>query len=138
MARIGFDAALGFHEQSLLFRTRRASVLANNIANADTPQFKARDMAFPAALRLAGMQSSSALRMKTTHSMHSASGENLSLNGEGEALLYRVPSQQGIDGNTVDANEEVAAFTQNAIDFAASFRFLNGRFKGLSKAIRGE
>lgn len=43
---ISFDKALGIHEQALSFRAQRAEVLANNIANADTPNYKARDLDF--------------------------------------------------------------------------------------------
>ncbi len=130
---IGFERALGIHEQALLFRERRAEVLANNLANAETPGFKARDLDFRAVL--AAQKGAEGPRQVRTHHRHlSSAGSNLSE----AALLYRTPDQPSIDGNTVDSHQEMARFSKNAIDFQASFHFLNSRITGLKNAIRGE
>ncbi len=132
MTAISFGNALGVHERALLLRTERATVLANNLANADTPGFKARDFEFATALR--GATAESGLRIQRTNARH--------LGAEGPGVIsadlqYRVPLQPSIDGNTVDSQLETAAFARNAMDFAASFRLLNGRLSGLSKALSG-
>ncbi|TVP53399.1 MAG: flagellar basal body rod protein FlgB [Halomonadaceae bacterium] len=129
---INFTNALGIHEQALHTRSERAEVLANNLANADTPGYKARDIDFKAALSQAQGNN---LPATQSHSGHMALGGSAS--GASE-LLYRVPDQPSIDGNTVDSQREMAAYTRNAMDFQASFQFLNGRFKGLMTAIRGD
>lgn len=130
------DAALGIHPQALAVRARRAEVLAANIANADTPNYKARDLDFRAALSGARSQMQlSATRLATTNSAHltAAAGEPT-----GETLLYRTPSQPSVDGNTVDAQVEYSQFSQNALQYQASLTFLSNRIKNLLTAIRGD
>lgn len=131
---ISFENALGVHEQAVRLRTQRASVLANNLVNADTPNFKARDIDFQAALRskMGGGPSSGGLRTTSTGHM-SLSG----IQGENETL-YRLPNQPSIDGNTVDEQSEHAEYMKNNMEFQATFTFLNGKFKGLTKAVRGD
>ncbi len=134
---INFDSALGIHDDALMLRARRAEVLANNIANADTPNYKARDIDFAAVLgRIQnGATESSELPMQRTNSQH--------LNGFIEPdlaadLMFRTSVQPSIDGNTVDVQQEMARYTDNALRYQASFRFLNDKFSGLKNAIRGE
>ena len=114
-------------------------MLANNLANADTPGFKARDIDFKAVL--GGVQSGQAmndqLAMSTTNGKHLPISGNGGLAG-GNELLYRVPSQPSIDGNTVDTQQELAEFTKNTMQYQASFQLLSGKFKALNNAIRGE
>lgn len=129
---ISFNKALGIHEQALTARSRRAEVLANNLANADTPGFKARDVDFQTLLEQATGQTGSHLR--TTHAAHLDG----TVGGDGNTLLYRVPHQPSVDGNTVDTQQEQSRFMRNAMDFQASFQFLSSRFQGLTKALRGE
>jgi len=131
---INFNNALGIHEQALGLRTRRAEVLANNLANADTPGFKARDIDFKSALNQAQNQSGA---MAATRS-HAGHQSGVGGNAGDAGLLYRNPMQPSIDGNTVDSQVEMAQYTRNAMDFQASFEFLSGRFKGLMTAIRGD
>lgn len=130
---ISFDKALGIHEQALQARVRRAEVLANNLANADTPGFKARDVDFHAMMTRAQDELSS-LSMARTHERHL---EGIS-SGASDELLYRIPLQPSVDGNTVDAQQEQSRFMRNAMDFQASFQFLNKKFSGLTKALKGE
>ncbi len=137
---ISFESALGIHQKALEVRVQRAEVLANNLANADTPGFKARDIDFKAVLGgvQAGQQGEQ-LAMATTNGKHLPHGGNSGVSGSGpDELLYRVPSQPSVDGNTVDTQEEVAEFTKNTMQYQASFQFLNGKFKSLNNAIRGE
>ncbi len=129
---ISFDSALGIHARALMVRSRRNELLASNIANADTPGYQARDIDFRAILDSAG----SPAGLRTTHQNH------LSLSGEsgiaGAELLYRVPNQPSLDGNTVDPDLEKAAFAENALRYNASLTFLDRKFKGLILALKGE
>lgn len=133
---ISFDKALGIHPQAIELRVQRAELMANNLANADTPGFKARDIDFKAVMaqQLSGNASGTELAMNVTNGRHVSAGAN----GSDASLLYRNPLQPSVDGNTVDTQQELAEFTKNVLDYQASFQFLNGKFKSLSKAIKGE
>ena len=130
---INFNSALGIHEQALLVRERRAEVLANNLANADTPNYQARDLDFKSLLGQL-VEQSGATQLRATRSGHISSA-TASADG---ALLYRVPMQPSLDGNTVDADIEMGNFARNAVDFQASLTFLQSKFRGLRSAIKGE
>ncbi len=133
---ISFDNALGIHEKALGLRAQRAEVLANNIANADTPNYKARDMDFSSVLAEQSEKAKNGtFALNTTNSRH-IEAQGL---GDGDAALrYRTPMQPSIDQNTVDAQIEQSNYAQNAVDFQASFTLLNSKFKGLISALRGE
>ncbi|WP_407944041.1 flagellar basal body rod protein FlgB [Marinobacter mangrovi] len=115
-------------------RVQRAEILANNLANADTPGFKARDIDFKSALGEAQGQSGE-LAMTRTEPGHIDPNAAMS---DRALLMYRNPYQPSLDGNTVDAQQEEARFMRNAMDYQASFQFLNSKFAGLTKAIKGE
>lgn len=127
------DDAFGIHEQALKLRSQRSEVLAGNLANADTPGFKARDFDFAKVLQGQVAQGS---ELRTTNARHiSTSSPGLVPAG---AMGYRVPLQPSVDGNTVDVEQEQMAFSRNAMEYQASLNFLNGRIKGLLSAIRGD
>jgi len=133
---ISFANALGLHEQALGLRARRAEVLANNLANADTPNYQARDLDFSAMLKArASTENRAPLTAKVTHSLHISVGGQAADN---EDLKFRVPTQAAIDGNSVDAEAEQARYAENTLRFQSSFTLLNNQFKGLLAAIRGE
>ncbi|RRV07449.1 flagellar basal body rod protein FlgB [Pseudomonas sp. v388] len=133
---ISFDKALGIHEKALGFRAQRAEVLANNISNADTPNYKARDLDFSSVLAAENDKAQNGrFALNKTNSRHiEAEGMD---NQEG-SLLYRTPSSPSLDQNTVDSQVEQANYTENAMGFQASFTLLNSKFKGLVSALRGE
>ncbi|ASP40623.1 flagellar basal body rod protein FlgB [Bacterioplanes sanyensis] len=132
MGAINFNNGLGIHDNALLVRAKRAEVLANNMANADTPGFKARDINFRAILA-AESQKESSLSLQVTQQGHIAG------NSRGDdSLLYRLPNQPAIDGNTVETQVEQAIYARNAMSYNASFEFLNSKFKGMRNALRGE
>lgn len=131
---ISFESALGIHDKALQVRTQRAEILANNLANSDTPNFKARDLDFRAVLK-DQLSVGAPLAASTTNARHQTLSNEMGFNNE---LLYRTPMQPSIDGNTVDEHAEHAAYMENSLAFQASFTFLNGKFKGLMSAIRGE
>ncbi len=126
------DNLLGLHEQSLKLHTRRAEVLASNIANADTPNYKARDFDFREILN---QQMTQPVRMKTTSSNHMQMESGLVPPSQ---LGYRIPTQPSLDGNTVDTQQEHSAYAENAMEYQASLRFLGGTIKTLRKAITGQ
>jgi len=129
---ISFDSALGNHDKALLMRSRRAELLASNIANADTPGYKARDIDFKTAM--ANIQAKSDGGLKVTHKNHI----QLASQPGGTELMYRIPNQSSLDGNTVDSQLEKSAFADNALRYQASLTFLDRKFKGLAAALKGE
>lgn len=132
---ISFDKALGVHAHAMQLRADRSAVLANNIANADTPGYQARDIDFKQMLQARMGNAEGNLELKTSNPNH-ANGliQADSING----LKYRIPTQPSIDGNTVDVQVERAEFARNTLEYQAAFTFLNSRVKGLKSAIRGE
>jgi flagellar basal-body rod protein FlgB len=130
---INLDKAFGNHALALTLREKRAEVLGANLANADTPGYKARDMDFQSILR--GIQGSSApLAMTNPAHLHEAGGSGA---GGQPELLYRTPAQPSLDGNSVEDNEEKAHYAENALAYQTSLQFLNGRISSLLTAIRG-
>lgn len=131
---INFDSALGIHAQALKIRAQRAEMLAENLANANTPGFKARDIDFKQALKQAAtQQSDAAVSVSNPQHMQSNTAQAFS-----PAIQYRTAIQTSLDGNTVDEQIEQAQFMENSIQYQASLDFLGGKFTGLMKAIRGE
>lgn len=130
---ISFESALGIHESALRVRGQRASVLADNLANVDTPNYKARDLDFKQMLAQK-MTPAGRFDLQTTSANHIGGGFAM----DDGHTLYRVPNQPSIDGNTVEDQIEHAEYMKNALAFQASFTFLNSKFTGLTSAIRGE
>jgi len=129
---ISFDNALGIHPQALALRERRTEVLAANLANSDTPGYKAQDIDFQSILK--NQVASNKGFLERTDDMHFKPGHiNL-----GDELLYRNPHQASLDGNTVEDHIEQGKYAENSVQYQASLTFLNGKFSGLMSAIRGE
>jgi flagellar basal-body rod protein FlgB len=125
----------GIHTQALALWQRRAEVLSTNLANADTPNFQARDIDFRAALGAAGLDGNgpgSLPLAATTPGQIDASAPNAA-----QALQYRAPMQPSLDGNTVDAETEQAAFAENSVRYQASLTFINAQIRQLRTAITG-
>ena len=131
---ISLDNVLGLHEQAVKLRSKRTEIIAGNIANADTPGYKARDFDFKQALAEAQGGKSNSSRMNVTQPGH--------ITGDGDfggvELMYNTPLNPSIDGNTVDMHIEKAKFTENSMQHQASLNFLDRKLKGMVKAIRGE
>ena len=140
------DDYMRFNETALSLRSTRQELLASNIANADTPNYKARDVDFAAALKGAlAKAGGSAPALSGTAPQHlagkgsaapAASGKAATL-PDGTPLLYRAPAQGAVDGNTVDMDLERNAFADNAIRYEAAVTFLNSQIKGMLTAIQG-
>jgi len=114
------DDIFGIHGKALELRSQRLGLLASNIANASTPGFKARDIDFNQALNAAVQ-----------------SGATPDTAAEG-SMLYRVPLQASLDGNTVELSTEQTLFAENAVQYQTSLSFLNGRINTLTRALKGE
>ncbi len=131
------DAHVGVHAQALRLRAQRGELIANNLANADTPGYKSRDIDFRKALAAAG-QPGGALQLSTTQAAHVRTGGGAEASGGDSNVKYRLPLAPALDGNTVDAQVEQAAFAENAVRYQATLSFLNSRFRGLMTAITGQ
>ncbi|SFT56134.1 flagellar basal body rod protein FlgB [Halomonas saccharevitans] len=130
------EASLNFHQQALGLRQERQKVLASNIANADTPGYKARDMDFASELNKAVQQGGDGgLALSRTSSRHLESQGPMSASRD---LLYRVPAQPSLDGNTVDMDRERTQFADNSVRYQAALTMLNSRIQGLKKAMQPE
>ena len=126
------DDAMDFQAQALKLRSYRQQLLASNIANSDTPNYKAVDFDFAAALRNASQGDQTLATTSTGH-----------LSGAGTApagarVQFRGAMQPSIDGNTVDMDVERAQFVDNSVRYEAALRFLNAQIRDLTTALKGE
>ena len=123
------DKALGVHAQALGLRSKRMEVLARNIANADTPHFKAKDVDFRSVLKQSREDA-----LNSTHNLHMKIAMEEDSGGE----KYRVPFNASFDGNTVEMNVEQAKFGQVAADYQTTLNILENRVSGIRRALRGD
>jgi flagellar basal-body rod protein FlgB len=136
---INIDSYLGVHAAALKLREQRTELLARNLANADTPGYKARDLDFGAALA-AATEPAKAGVMTATQTGHIGTSVDSTVNaGSTEAFLkFRTPLAPSLDGNTVDAQLEQAAFADNAVRYQATLSLLSAKFRSLMTAITGQ
>lgn len=132
------DEALRFHQTALSLRAERQQVLASNIANADTPNYKARDIDFGSALKQALSTSGGAVPTLAKTSPAHLGGASGATTASGVPLLYRTTAQGSVDGNTVDMDAERNQFADNALRYEASITFAGGELKKLLAAIQGQ
>jgi flagellar basal-body rod protein FlgB len=125
------DSVFGLNSQALALWERRSEVLASNLANADTPNYQARDVDFRKAMQTASGESST-LEMSTP-----TAGQIEATSGSADQLQYRVPMQPSMDGNTVDTQVEQAAFSSNMVHYQASLSFINSTIQTMRLAING-
>jgi len=131
------DQYLGVHAAALDVRARRTELIANNLANSDTPGYKARDIDFRQAMaRAAGDTPTSGVHLSTTQAGH-IGGATSADAATSTDLKYRTPLAPSLDGNTVDTQLEQSAFAENAVRYQATLTFLNDKFRGLLTAIMG-
>ena len=126
-----FSSALGIHDKALRVRNQRMELLARNIANEDTPYFKARELDFKAVMA----KFEPAAPMASTHNTHFDYGDD---KVEDDGLRYRVPFNASMDGNTVEITVEQAKYGKAAADYQATLTFLENRVNSIRKALRGE
>ncbi|MGE5465792.1 MAG: flagellar basal body rod protein FlgB [Ignavibacteria bacterium] len=127
------DRELSFNRNALAMRSYRQELLATNIANADTPHFKARDIDFKSALadKMAGRTQGN-LSLARTSERHIAGGDD---NRLGIAAKYRTEYQGAVDGNTVNMDVERSAFAENAVHTEALITFVRDQFQQISAAL---
>ena len=126
-------ASLDFQATALTLQAQRAKVLASNIANADTPNYQAKDFDFKQALSEATAQSATTATRTDPAHLAASGAQPLA-----PTLQYRQPLQAALDGNTVDLDTERAAFSENSVRYEATLRFLNGQIKAMLSAINGQ
>jgi flagellar basal-body rod protein FlgB len=131
------DSALGFHQDALRIRAQRQEIIAANIANADTPHYKARDVDFKSAMQQVTQQKTNGSLSTTSNKHLNGSSQNTVKAGLGEPL-FRPIMQGSVDGNTVDMDVERNAFADNAIRYQASLQMMNGQIKKMLTAIQGQ
>jgi flagellar basal-body rod protein FlgB len=127
-----FENVFGIHEQALLLHGQRIGVLATNLANADTPNYKARDIDFREVL---AHTDEGALPMRVTQEGHITISTDELPAGD---LKYRNPYQASLDGNTVEMPVEQAAFSENNVRYQASLTFINQTIAAMQFAIAGQ
>lgn len=125
------DMLFQFHQNALNVRAFRQQLLASNIANADTPGYKARDIDFAAVLR--DVTAGRTVSLRTSNDRHLASASR----DDPAAVLYRGVQQPSIDGNTVDMDVERNRFAENAVHYDANLTFLNSKIKSMLAALQG-
>ena len=127
------EKLFGLHATALQLRSQRMMMLASNIANAATPNYKARDLDFSSTLKaaMAGRQGGDLPLAQTSSAHLSGSGA-----GAPVRLMYRVPSQASVDGNTVDMDIERGQFSENAVQYEAGLTFITHQIKLLNAALQ--
>jgi len=113
------QSLFGIHAAALELQSQRMGMIASNIANAATPNYKARDIDFGAALKAS-----------------EAGGDTDA--AAAKSVLYRVPVMPSLDGNTVELQNEQLAFSENAVGYSATLEFIRNRVDTVTRAIRGE
>jgi flagellar basal-body rod protein FlgB len=134
---LNLDQYVGVHAAALDVRARRGELIANNLANADTPGFRARDIDFRQAMARAAGDQGSGVALATTQPGHIGASTGTDSAATNPDLKYRTPLAPALDGNTVDAQIEQANFAENAVRYQATLTFLNAKFRGLLTAILG-
>ena len=125
------DRALGIHEKALRVRNERMELLARNVANGDTPHFKARELDFKVVMSEVKYEQP----INSTQTAHfDFADESVDTDG----LRYRVPFNASVDGNTVEMTVEQAKYGKAAADYQATLSFLQNRITDVRKALRGE
>ncbi len=125
------NSALGIHDKALRVRNQRMELLARNIANEDTPHFKARELDFKKVMAKFEPQE----MIASTHTTHFDYGDDKT---DDDGLRYRVPFNASMDGNTVEITVEQAKYGKAAADYQATLTFIENRVNSIRKALRGE
>ena len=125
-----FDSVFGIHERALELRSQRMEILSRNIANADTPNFKARDLDFSKVLS----ETKDSQAIQATHAGH-IGGSGLSRTAD---MVYTIPFNSSVDGNTVELSVEQAKYGKAAAEYQTTLRFLEGGMSAVRKALRGD
>ncbi|WP_414163423.1 flagellar basal body rod protein FlgB [Superficieibacter sp. BNK-5] len=131
------DAALRFQQEALNLRAQRQEVLAANIANADTPGYQARDLDFAGELNKVmerGRPEASGMQLAVTSARHIPAQ---TLSAPSVDLMYRIPDQPSLDGNTVDMDRERTQFADNSLQYQTGLTVLSGQIKSMMSVLQG-
>lgn len=128
------DNYLGIHAKSLMIREQRSTQLAQNLANANTPHYKAQDIDFNQTLSKAMSSSASSSTLSASSPKHLEGHATIF----SSTMKYRIPQHASLDGNTVDKDMETVQFTRNALGYQASLTFLDNKIKSMMSALRGD
>ena len=130
---ISIDNVFGIHENAMHLQSRRAQLLSQNLANSDTPGYKAKDIDFKEALK-------SASNGNMNKPLNTTQGGHIQPKGffMGVESMYRQPTQSSLDGNTVEPHVEMGEFTENSMRYLMTLRIMSGKINGMLSAIRGE
>ncbi|MGH8684976.1 MAG: flagellar basal body rod protein FlgB [Nitrosospira sp.] len=127
------DSTFRFYQDAANLRAHRQQLIASNIANADTPKYKARDINFSTALQGA-LTGSGVVTLATSMPNHIAPPASAT---PAAPLLYRTAVQGSVDGNTVDMDVERSQFADNAIHYEANLTFISNQIRMMLAAIQG-
>lgn len=130
---ISLDNVFGLHENAMHLQSRRAQLLSQNLANSDTPGYKAKDIDFKEALKSASNGSMNQ-SLKATQAGH-VQPKGFFMGAES---MYRQPTQSSLDGNTVEPHVEMGEFTENSMRYLMTLRIMSGKLNSMLSAIRGE
>ena len=122
------NGIFGVHEKAMVLRQRRLALLGQNIANADTPHYKAKDIDFK---KIMAKETDFSIKLSQAGHMNSTNSRN-------PALIFRTPNNPAADGNTVELNYEQAQFGKESARYTATLQFLENRIGGIRRALRGE
>ncbi len=132
---VSLDKVFGVPAAALKLQSQRVQLIGENIANADTPEYKARDIDFRAALADAG---SDRAALATTNARHIAVGGGGGGGGSEQRVQYRVPANPSLDGNTVEVHREQTRFAETSVQYQAAVNLLGSRIQGIIGALKGE
>jgi flagellar basal-body rod protein FlgB len=134
-------AAFDYQQKVVALHQERHEILASNIANADTPNYKARDIDFASELKKAvegeRRTSTEGLALERTSVRHIA-GQAEPLSSLDDNLMYRIPAQPSLDANTVEMDQERTQFLDNAMRYRIGLTLVNRRIQGLKEAMQPE
>ena len=122
------NGIFGVHEKAMSLRQRRLALLGQNIANADTPHYKAKDIDFK---KIMAKETDFSIKLSQPGHMNSTNSRN-------STLIFRTPNNPAADGNTVELNYEQAQFGKESARYTATLQFLENRIGGIRRALRGE
>ncbi|MGY5957504.1 flagellar basal body rod protein FlgB [Kosakonia sp. BK9b] len=131
------DAALRFQQEALNLSAQRQEILAANIANADTPGYQARDVDFASELKKVmerGRAEESGVSLALTSSRHIPAQ---AMTQPSMDLMYRIPDQPSLDGNTVDMDRERTQFADNSVKYQTGLTVLGGQIKSMMSVLQG-
>ncbi|WP_380181646.1 flagellar basal body rod protein FlgB [Kalamiella sp. sgz302252] len=132
------DAALRFNTEALNLRAQRQEILASNIANADTPGYQARDIDFASQLSKVmeqGRAQGTGMSLAVTSSRHIEAQSSAPASMD---LMYRVPDQPSMDGNTVDMDRERTEFADNSLKYQTDLTVISGQIKSMMSVLQGQ